>query len=83
METKHHRLVLRSGVNPGTMSIELDGEPIAFVSRVELVVDGDGRGEAKLTIPAELFDLDVDASAFLAVRASRHSCTPRKTTDDD
>jgi hypothetical protein len=55
------------------VTIEIDGEPIMFVSHVELTVDGRGYGEAKLTIPAALLDIDVDAAAFVTAHVGQDS----------
>ena len=61
-----HRLVLRGSDHPATFTVELDGERLTCVSRVELVADANGRAEARLTVPSELVEMDVDVQAFVA-----------------
>ncbi|MFI1165634.1 hypothetical protein ACH4UM_18965 [Streptomyces sp. NPDC020801] len=61
-----HRLVLRGSGDPATFTVELDGEPLTFVSRVELVVDARGAAEVRLTVPGALVETDADVEAFVA-----------------
>lgn len=61
----HHRLVLRGSGHPATYTVELDGEPLSFVSRVELVLDANGAAEVRLTVPGALVETDVDVQAFV------------------
>lgn len=63
-DRRKQRLVLRSHDN-GTFTVELDGQPLTFVSRVALIADADGTAEVRLTIPRELLTIDADAEAFV------------------
>jgi hypothetical protein len=67
MALERHRLEVRCpGGNPSTATIHLDGQQLLFVTRVELVLDGDTREAAvRLTVPAAMLDLDVDAAVFV------------------
>lgn len=67
------RLALRS--TDGTFTVELDGQPLTFVSHVVLVADANGAAEARLTVPGELVAIDAEAEAFITAH------TP--TGDDD
>lgn len=64
---QRHRLELRCPTgNPSEATIHLDGEQLLFVTRVEIVLDGNTReATARLTVPASMLDLDVDAAAFV------------------
>ncbi|MBM9509978.1 hypothetical protein [Actinacidiphila acididurans] len=69
---RQHRLEVRcpSG-NPSKATIHLDGQQLLFVSRVELVLDAQTREAAvRLTVPAAVLDLDVDAAAFVTAHSS-------------
>jgi hypothetical protein len=79
MTTPFHQLRIASPPgDPALTTIELDGQLLNFVTRVELVLDTDTHEAAvKLTIPGALVDLDVDAAAFVAAH------TPRDTTAPD
>lgn len=63
------RLVLRNGSHPGTSTVELDGEPLTFISRIEVVLDANGTAEARLTVPGALLDVDADVQAFVTAHA--------------
>lgn len=69
-EPQKKRLVLRSHAN-GTHTVELDGQPLSFVSRVELAVDAQGCGEARLSIPAEILDVEADVAAFVTAHSDQ------------
>jgi hypothetical protein len=67
-DPQRHRLELRcpNGV-PEQATIHLDGEPLTWVTRVELVLDCNSREvTAKLTAPGALIDMDVDVAAQVA-----------------
>lgn len=64
------RLVLRCDGNPAQAVIELDGEPLSFVSRLELVLDASGAAEVRLTVPGEIVDVDADVKAFVTAHAA-------------
>lgn len=69
---QRHRLEVRcpSG-NPSEATIHLDGQQLLFVSRIELVIDAQTREAAvRLTVPAAVLDLDVDAAAFVTAHSS-------------
>lgn len=65
--TERHRLQIHCpNGSPSEATIRLDGEQLLFVSRFELVLDSATReATVRLTIPAEMLDLDVDAAAFI------------------
>lgn len=64
-------------------TIRLDGEQLMFVSRIELILDGTTReATARLTIPAALLDLDVDAAAFITAHAEPGEDGPKYATFD-
>lgn len=67
---EHHRLVLRGQGDPSTYTVEVDGEPLTFVSRVELTLDANGAAEVRLTVPGALVDTDVDVEAFVTAHTS-------------
>jgi hypothetical protein len=64
------RLTLRCDGSPAQAAIELDGEPLSFVSRVELVLDANGAAEVRITLPGELVDVDADVQAFVTAHAA-------------
>lgn len=68
--SKRHHLEIRSKDHPLKRAVYLDGEELTFVSRVELVFDADGESSAVFTVPGELVDIDVDASAFITAHAA-------------
>lgn len=63
------RLQLRCEGRPARAVITLDGEPIAFASRIELSLDCHGASTVCLTVPAGLVDIDVDVAAFVTAHA--------------
>ena len=65
-----HRLVIRHSGIPAATVVELDGKPLSFISRVELVVDARGHAEARLIVPGELVDLEADVEAFVLAHAA-------------
>ncbi|MCI3277635.1 hypothetical protein [Streptomyces cylindrosporus] len=69
--SNRHRLVVRSEGAPDTTTIELDGEPLSFVSRVELVVDARGHAEARIVVPGAIVDMEADAEAFVLAHVPR------------
>src|SRR5689334_18426072 len=69
-DRRRKRLTLRSQDN-GTFTVELDGQPLTFVSRVELVVDARGGSEARLVVPAEIIETDVDVEAFVTAHSDQ------------
>jgi hypothetical protein len=51
--------------------VRVDGEQLLFVSRIELVLDAATReASVRLTVPAAMLDLDVDAAAFVTAHAA-------------
>lgn len=79
---KQHRLVVRAPGNPRLATVELDGQQLTFVSRIEFTLDLNGKSEAKLTVPVEFIDLDVDAAAFVTAHTSEppQTCAATWTT---
>lgn len=65
-----HRLTLRSDGDPARAAIELDGEPLSFVSRVELVLDANGAAPVRLIVPGGVVDVDADVQAFVTANAA-------------
>jgi hypothetical protein len=72
-QPERHRLVVRCDGDPTTATIELDGEPLTFVSRVELVLDVNGQAEARLAVPAAILDIEADAVAFVTAHAEQEA----------
>jgi hypothetical protein len=64
---ERHRLQIHCpNGSPAEATIRLDGEQLMFVSRIELVLDCATREvTARLTVPSEMLDLDMDAAAFV------------------
>lgn len=67
--TAPKRLQLTANGHPARVTLSLDGEPITFVSRLELSLDCNGESTVCLTAPAELVDIDVDVAAFVTAHA--------------
>lgn len=72
---QRHKLTIRSAGNVFG-PIELDGQPLPFISRIELALDADGRSEARLTVPAAYLDIDADVAAFLTAHAETDDEAP-------
>lgn len=72
---RKERLVLRSTDN-GTFTVELDGQPLTFVSRVEFVAGANGRAEARLTVPAAILEVDAEVAAFVTAHSDQTDDEP-------
>jgi len=66
-QPERHRLQLHCpNGNPSEATLHLDGEQIMWASRIEFVLDCNTRqATVRLTAPAALLDIDVDAAAFV------------------
>lgn len=69
MSERHH-LEIRSKEHPLRRAVYLDGEELTFVSRIELAFDANGESSAVITVPGELIDIDVDATAFVTAHTT-------------
>lgn len=69
-DRRKKRLALRSTAD-GTFTVELDGQPLTFVSRVEFVADANGHAAARLTIPAAILEVDAEVDAFVTAHSDQ------------
>lgn len=63
---KPQRLTLRCGGDPTAVTIALNGEPVTFVSRFELVLEVSGQRGMGLVVPAQIIEVDSDTVEFVA-----------------
>lgn len=77
-----HRLrVVSPPGDPAEAVVELDGQPLDFVSRIELVLDADtSEATVRLSVPAAVLDLDMDAQAFVTAHAAQNEAMSEQPT---